>query len=523
MANFIEFVTTNWYIIIPALLVLHKVFDLLYVQYLYRKLGAKPCTNQTDDHAFGIRAGFEMLKKKNEGTVVDFGAERFESRIDPKIPTFSMRLFLIPIVLTRDPENIKALLATQFNEFVLGSRFEQLAPLLGKGIFTLDGEGWKHSRAMLRPQFAKEQVAHVQSLEPHIQALAKHVRNAKGKSFDIQELFHRLTVDSATEFLFGQSVESLRDESVGMADEATDFAGKSTFAASFTIAQNWLANRAVAQKFYFLINPKEMRDSIKDVHRFVDYYVQVALDTPQDELDKKSKDGYIFLYELVKQTRDPYVLRSQLLNVLLAGRDTTAGLLSFAFFELARRPDIWSKLKDEIYENFGSGENSKVDEITFESLKRCEYLKAFLNETLRLYPSVPVNFRVATKDTTLPRGGGKDGSEPILVRKGQSVFYSVYATHRSEAYYGKDRHVFRPERWFEPSARKLGWAYLPFNGGPRICLGQQFALTEASYVVARLIQLFPNIENYEPEEVYPPFKNSQLTMNLLNGLHIGLY
>lgn len=83
-------------------------------------------------------------------------------------------------------------------------------------------------------------------------------------------------------------------------------------------------------------------------------------------------------------------------------------------------------------------------------------------------------------------------------------------------YYGKDALVYRPERWFEESTRTLGWAYLPFNGGPRICLGQQFALTEAGYVLARLVQSFDSLE-LKPDTEYPPARLTHLTMCLFDG------
>ena len=127
------------------------------------------------------------------------------------------------------------------------------------------------------------------------------------------------------------------------------------------------------------------------------------------------------MHELAKQTRDPKVLRDQLLNILVAGRDTTAGLLSFVFLNWPETQK-YAKLKEEIYNKFGSGEDARIDEITFESLKQCEYLKAVINESLRLYPSVPHNFRTATRNTTLPRGGGPDGMSPIVVKKGQHSF-----------------------------------------------------------------------------------------------------
>lgn len=503
---------TSWYGIVLAILIAYNVFDYIRVKIVMKQLGCvKPHSEL--DHFFGFRILFILLKHKKEGTLVDYSKNREDE-------TFTFRIAGTPIILTRSPDNIKALLATQFNDFVLGDRHAHLKPLLGDGIFTLDGSGWKHSRAMLRPQFAREQVAHVKSLEPHVQVLAKHVNKYHGQPFDIQSLFFRLTLDSATEFLFGESVNSLHDESIGMAKSTISFDGKNDFAHAFNTSQTYLSIRAMAQQAYFLVNNREFRQANEKVHKFADYYVKRSLSFSQDELEKNSQDGYIFLYELAKQTRDPRVLRDQLLNILVAGRDTTAGLLSFTFFELARNPEIWQKLKEEIYQKFGSGEDVNLEEITFESLKKCEYLKAVLNEALRMYPSVPQNFRVAVKDTSLPSGGGPNGDQPIFIRKGQTVMYMIYALQRDPKYYGKDSEVFRPERWFEPETRKLGWAFLPFNGGPRICLGQQFALTEASYVITRLVQMFPSLASFDDE--YPPRKASHLTMCHQSEVKISL-
>jgi len=78
------------------------------------------------------------------------------------------------------------------------------------------------------------------------------------------------------------------------------------------------------------------------------------------------------------------------------------------------------------------------------------------------------------KLTTLPTGGGEDGKSPILVRRGEAVGYCVYAMHRRKDIYGPDAEQFRPERWEEEELKDIGWAYLPFNGGPRICLGRTY-------------------------------------------------
>ena len=95
------------------------------------------------------------------------------------------------------------------------------------------------------------------------------------------------------------------------------------------------------------------------------------------------------------------------------------------------------------------------------------------NAALRLYPPVPINTRFCKQATTLPLGGGPDGRSPILVRPGMPVAYSVYHMQRRKDLYGPDAGSFRPERWEGSELADLKWGYLPFNGGPRVCLGSK--------------------------------------------------
>lgn len=505
----------KWYTIVFATTLLYVIHRQIRI---YRFCKAFNCKSPTKIKTgfMGVPAIRDAVKSMWTGRLLEFPGEKVS---DTESQTVSLGVAGKPIIFTYDPENIKAILAAQFNDFVLGSRHAHFLPLLGDGIFTLDSHGWKNSRAMLRPQFSREQIAHVKSLEPHLQTMASHIKKANGDVFDIQDLLFKFTVDTATDILFGESVYCLRDGTVPELPPHDDFEGRAKFGEAFNIAQKYLATRSYTQSFYFLINTPEFRRSCKAVHAFAKYYVDKALELDDEALEKKSQSGYTFLYELAKQTKDAKVLQDQLLNIMVAGRDTTAGLLSFTFFELARNPEIFDRLKQEVLAQFGEGSPLDIEKISFESLKKCEYLKWVLNETLRLYPSVPVNFRDATKDTTLPRGGGPDGTSPVFIGKGTTVAYAVYFTHRMKEYYGEDAEEFRPERWAEN--QKLGWAYLPFNGGPRICLGQQFALTEASYVIVRLIQMFPNLTSaYDGQST--PKKMLHLTLSMFDGVQVRM-
>lgn len=131
---------------------------------------------------------------------------------------------------------------------------------------------------------------------------------------------------------------------------------------------------------------------------------------------------------------------------------------------------------------------------------------------------VPRNERQALRNTILPTGGGPHGSSPVYVPKGTLVCYNIYAMHRRSDIYGPDAYEFRPERW-EDGELQPRWGYLPFNGGPRICIGQRYALTEVGYVLVRMVQSFAKIESCD---VGPWEESLTLTLSSRNGAKVKL-
>jgi cytochrome P450 len=348
-------------------------------------------------------------------------------------------------------------------------------------------------------------VSDLEHEETHVRNLLQVIpRGEDGwtEVFDIMPLFFRLTLDSATGFLFGESVEVQLSAVPGYTPGRRSLLiSEKDFASSFDQAQATIAKGARLGDKFWLVHDKQLKENCKRCHTFIDHYVGLALEKKNTSHAEKraTKARYVFLDALVESTQDPVQLRSQLLSILLAGRDTTASLLSYVFMSLTQYPYIYTTLRSTIIEDFGTYTNPK--NLTFASLKSCNYLQWVLNETLRLYPVVPANMRRALRDTTLPRGGGPDGTSPIYIRKDTNIDYSYYVTHRRKDLWGQDADDFKPERW---NGRKSGWDYLPFNGGPRICIGQQFALTQAGYVVVRMLQRFDAIEgvgnSWEAEE-----------------------
>ena len=136
---------------------------------------------------------------------------------------------------------------------------------------------------------------------------------------------------------------------------------------------------------------------------------------------------------------------------------------------------------------------------------------------LRLYPPIPSNSKTSIRDTVLPLGGGPDGKSPLLVPAGTTVRWYSYALHRRQDLWGADAEEFRPERWSD--GRQRGWQFLPFNGGPRVCLGQKLAMLEVGYVTARLVQTMKSIESHD---VRPWREEINLTLCSGGGVRVGI-
>lgn len=293
---------------------------------------------------------------------------------------------------------------------------------------------WHSSRQLIRPQFIKDRVSDLDVFEKHVNILLPLLSpGSSGQPVDVVDLFFKFTLDSATDFLLGHSVQSLERPA-------------NRYSEAFATVQHVQGVIARAGPLYWLVNRKSFFDGLKIMDDFIQPFIDEALRLSPEE--RKSGKRYTFLHALADFTRDPKVLRDQLTAVMLAGRDTTAMTLSWMFYELSRQPEIVTKLRQEIADVV-----SMDSPPTYAHLKSMKYLQHTINETMRLYPIVPYNVRIALKDTTLPHGGGVDGMESIGVLAGTPVTYSTLALQRRQDIYPpaseKLAHhtEFSPERW----------------------------------------------------------------------------
>lgn len=429
----------------------------------------------------------------------------FQQRfIDELGPNLEQRLLGDVGLVTVDPGNAEAILSRSKtrpgeSDYFMGKRRDAFFPFLGEGIFTQDGPEWKKSRQSLQKQFARLGGQNLSIFREHVEELITKLGESDS-IIDLQPFFFRYTLDTTTALLFGESAGSLhnaQDHFAKVWDEAS-----------------WIsALRVKLVDFYWLYTPRRYKTACDEIKAYADSYVQRARAVEND--DEKGKERYAFVRSLHDDLQDPALVRDQLINVLLAGRDTTACMLSWTFRLLVRHPKVLDRLRHEIKLILGGDIN-----ITPSHIRQMPYLQNVVDEVLRLYPSVPINTRAAIEPTILPRGGGPDSNSPVLVRKHQGVGFSPYMMHRRKDLYGDDAREFRPERWEDGSLRnRIGWGYLPFNAGPRVCLGKDFALMEASYAIVRIVQTFPNMSLPEDEVNEPPGTEQQLLAMVVMPAH----
>jgi cytochrome P450 len=200
----------------------------------------------------------------------------------------------------------------------MGPRRQIMFPLFGDGIFTQDGPNWRHSRELLRPQFSYRNYQNLDVFREHVDNLISNLPSNE-EIVDLQPLFFRLTLDTTTAFLFADSVYSL---------SAAKEAGETTFAGAFNTAQAYMAKRYRLQDLYWVIGGKKFNECCAVVHEFADKILDRTLDQGADK-SKERDSRYRFLDAVAESTPDRKALRHQMINILVAGRDTTACLLSW--------------------------------------------------------------------------------------------------------------------------------------------------------------------------------------------------
>ncbi|XVE92915.1 hypothetical protein REPUB_Repub01dG0144700 [Reevesia pubescens] len=428
-------------------------------------------------------------------------------------------------VITADPRNLEHLLKTKFSVFPKGPYFrDTVHDLLGDGIFSADDETWQRQRKTASIEFhsAKFRQLTTESLLELVHArLLPVLENALNKSIsiDLQDILLRLTFDNVCMIAFGVDPGCLRP---GLPEipfaRAFEDATEATVFRFVTPTCIWKTMR-----YLDLGTEKKLKRSIKSVDEFAGEVIRTRKKelSLQTEEKKQRSDLLTVFMRLKDEQGKPFsdkFLRDICVNFILAGRDTSSVALSWFFWLLEKNPTVEEKILAEICRTINEREEMKNGEsqspLIFrpEEIKKMDYLQAALSEALRLYPSVPVDHKEVVENDVFPDG--------TVLEKGTKVIYAIYAMGRMEAIWGKDCREYKPERWLRDGRymSESAYKFTAFNGGPRLCLGKDFAYYQMKFAAASIICHY-RVKVVKDHPVAPKLA---LTMYMKHGLMVNL-
>jgi cytochrome P450 len=369
------------------------------------------------------------------------------------------------IYLVSHPDYVRRILVENSQNYYKGSIMDGIRVALGNGLFTSDGDLWTRQRRLMAPVFHHSHAVgmvgtmtavaneHMQSWTPKIE---------RGEPVDMLSQLVLFNIDLILRTLFGATISASHTQTMFEATQAV-FQGMSERVWAFFVPPGIPVpgqkayRRAIKRLDDVVLSLVDQRRHSKEEHQDL---LGLLLSARDEETGEGMSDSQ---------------LRDEIFTIFLAGYESTATALSWSLFLLSQHPDIDSKLQQEVDDCLGG----RIP--TMEDIPRLHYTRMVIDEAIRLYPSFPMYFRTSR---------GEDQLGPYTVPGNASIVVSPYATHHSPEYWD-DPERFDPER-FAPGRMSTGSkrAYYPFGQGRRICIGRDFALTEATAVLSMIVQRF---------------------------------
>jgi cytochrome P450 len=371
-----------------------------------------------------------------------------------------LRFLYRRLYLVSHPDLIEEVLVTQSKNFIKHFAIRLNPLVLGQGLLSSEGDFWLRQRRLIQPVFSRQRI--LSYAETMVAAAQRTIASWRaGEQRDIHEEMMCLTLDIAAKTLFGTEVgEESADVRQAMAVLQDNFLVR--FNSLYPLPM-WIPTPANLRA----------RRAVQQLDRILYRIISERRQHPAEKGD---------LLTLLLQARDEagsgmtdQQVRDEAMTLFLAGHETTALVLSWTWYLLAQHPDVQEKLFTE------------VDQVlqgrlpTTEDWPRLKFTEMIVLESMRLYPPAYVVGREALEDCTIG---------PYFVPRKTTMFLPQWVVQRDPRYFDEPS-AFRPQRWGEEKINSLPkFAYFPFGGGPRICIGNTFAMMEMVLVLATIAQKF---------------------------------
>jgi cytochrome P450 family 97 subfamily B polypeptide 3 len=422
-------------------------------------------------------------------------------------------------IVVQDPAIARSILRDNSIIYDKGVLAEILEDIMGKGLIPADYATWKVRRRAIAPGFHKAWLTCMTGVFADCtEVLCDKLLSTDGDSrtYDMETEFTSLTLA-----IFNYDFGSVTNESPII--KAVYRVLREAEHRSTTFFPYW----KIPGVPLVVDRQRQFKSDMRLINETLNTLISSAKDTVSSsdlaELEqrdyKNAKDPSLlrFLVDLRGEETTNVQLRDDLMTMLIAGHETTSALLTWAIFELAQQPELLARARAEIDRVVGDRKPA------YDDIKRMDLVRRILAETLRLYPEPPLLIRRVLRDAVLPKGQAANETE---IMRGTDIFINVYSLHRSPSLW-RDPDRFDPDRWLQPFVNpgvndwkgyvpsdnlRLGsplypnevnsdFAFLPFGGGTRKCVGDQFAMLESVVALAMLLRRLDFKLACGPEEV----------------------
>lgn len=359
-----------------------------------------------------------------------------------------------------DPELIREVYLNQHTCFVKNRFFwGHVTEIFGRGLLTNEGESWKVQRKLAAPAFQRRSIScYMDCMIDFTQSMLDDWEEGEQRS--LHDEMMRVTADIAAKTLFDKSLEQGGQrilEAVHRIEEQIPIRLRRPF---FFLDKLPLKNNRIYRENLNILD--------QEIHAFIE--AETRAPEPSNTLlsmlmSARYEDG---------SGMSRQQLRDEVISIFLAGHDTTAISLSWTAYLLSQHPEIKARMLQEIDTVLGGRQPG------FDDLAQLKFTRHVLKESMRLYPAAYMTGRDVYEDVEL---GG------YTLRKGAMVFISPAVMHRLPQYF-PEPDVFNPDRWDSLDERALRFVYIPFGGGPRVCIGEHFSMMEAMTLLSMIYQRF---------------------------------
>lgn len=407
----------------------------------------------------------------------------------PEIVTY--RFATRQVVYLSDPALVKHVLQTNSKNYQKGLQYEPLKLVLGNGLLTSEGDFWLRQRRIIAPVFHKKYIdSFAEQMVSSTRHLIKEWDSQKGKVIDAYPSMMQLTLDIVGLTLLSTNVKD-KATSVGHA---------------LGVLMEFAINRVRAIIKLPLWFPRPSNIKFRKKKKVLD---DLVLDIIKRRRTQKS--DHIDLLDMLMKAQDEETgetmtdeqLKDEVMTIFIAGHETTACALSFTLYLLAENPDKQELLYREVSSVLGENEP------TLEDLRKLEFTTQVIYESMRLYPPAWIISR---------RSLGSDQLGEYSLPEESNMLICAYAMHRDERRW-ENANEFNPDRFEKEKMKDVDkFGYLPFGGGPRICIGNNFALMEMQIAVSMMVQKF----KFEKEPSFNLELDPLVTLRPKNGVNLKL-